>query len=500
MSRCTRTTVGAGALLLALSMLACEGMGIDPPTDRFFNPIALAVDPRGHFLLVANGDFGLTYTSASVVPVDLDEVGQTLGRLRWEQSLHGKPVDIRGVLLPGYTVRIGAFAGRMRIDPQGRVAYVASRQDGTIYAIDLQRDEDGRLMGLGCGGRAEPLQRCAETHRLKGHPKKSLDTGPGPEEYPLQLQPTLLREPFGLDFIDYSKSAAHSSQDTREEDRGLGLIVTYLRGGHAALFSLDPETALPRKVDPQSDHIELEGFAARDVVVHPDGRQAFLCARNSGTLRSLMLGPHEERSTDLKIEKHQTVSTGSTGSLGSTDTRALAISGAGDRIFVARRHIPSVARTVTADLVVMARSLSPYGSIRLDVMGVLPLDERPISMAFLSGSELLAEDPDPEGSGAAPQEPVRLPDLLFALCYDAGTLLVIDASHLVVLATLELGKTPYDIALAPLGGELGRGEEAGGLGLAYVTHFRGDRVSVININPRSPNWLKLIGVIRGGTP
>ena len=65
-------------LLAALLLGGCEAKGVDPPTDRLFNPVALAVDPQGAFLLVANGDFGLAYNSASVTPVDLREVGRQL--------------------------------------------------------------------------------------------------------------------------------------------------------------------------------------------------------------------------------------------------------------------------------------------------------------------------------------------------------------------------------------------------------------------------------------
>ncbi|MBM4319113.1 MAG: lactonase family protein, partial [Deltaproteobacteria bacterium] len=264
-----KATPTAALLITACSMLGCSDVGIDPPLDRFFNPVALAVDPDGAFLLVANGDFGLAYTSATVVPVDLRKVGQALDDegLRAGSELQGGPKVVTDALgeLAELAVRIGAFAGRMRIDPTGRAAYVSSRRDSTIYALGLQRNGSGQLARIDCGGPDEPLQQCAGIHRLRGHAASDPDTA--------------LREPFGFDFLPQLPPAPDRAPR--------GLMAAYLRSGDLVLFPLDPQTSLPRPGAVQ-EHLDLQ-FPSRDVVVHPDGRQAWVTSRLGDELRVIRL-------------------------------------------------------------------------------------------------------------------------------------------------------------------------------------------------------------------
>lgn len=491
-----KTTIPIACLFSAFSLLACGDVGIDPPTDRFFNPVALTVDPEGKFLLVANGDFGLSYTSAAVSPVDLTEVGRVLDEegLRTDGVLTGPPRIIRSALLAGSTVRIGAFAGRMRLDPTGKVAYVSSRQDSTVRALGLERGPDGRLARIDCGGYDEPLQECDDRHRLVGHPAGA----PG----------ATLREPFGLDFLPGPPRDAGGAASS--------LVVAYLRSGDLVLFPLDRATALPLAGGRQEDVLDLK-FSSRDVVVHPDGRQAYVTSRRGEDLRVIRLpvcadsdcgcpggkcpeppagvaelcgnGFCELRLGETKLSCPEDcdwkdmglLATGSSGD-DYTDTRALIVSPDGDRLFVARRHVPPGTGPESADLAVLARSYSATGSLRLDLVGVLPLEERPISMAFWPGNG------------------VDRPDLLFAVCYDAGKLVVIDATNLSLLAAVVLGKTPYDLALAPFPDDMLEPTEPNGLGLAYISHFRGDELSVVNINPQSASWLEVVARIRGEEP
>lgn len=441
-------------LLAALLLGGCEAKGVDPPTDRLFNPVALAVDPQGAFLLVANGDFGLAYNSASVTPVDLREVGRQLDLqgLRQGEPRQDVPLDIEGALMPDLTARIGAFAGRMRIDPTGRVAYVTSREESTIYALELVRNDQGGLTGLDCGGVAEPLQECAASHQLVAYAEED---------------GLLLREPFGFDFL-----LEHGAGGP---PRPRGLLATYLRTGDVALFPLNPATSLPIPEAGQADHQDLAGFASKDLVVHPDGQQVFVTSRKSSLLRALRLLAAEAEPLSWSIEDQGSLDTGNAGAVSSTDTRAIAVSPDGDRLFVARRHIPSTSTPQPAELVVLSRTLSVTGSVRIDVIGSLLLQERPSAMALWPG----------EG---------QRPSLLFVVCYAAGVVDVIDVDNLLVVQSIVVGAGPYDIVLAPAAEG---GTDLGGLGLAYVARFTTHEITVINIDPAHPRWLQVVGQIRG---
>jgi len=569
--------LGAVAALLAMGPAACDESGIDPPTDRLYNPVALAADPEGRFLLVANGDFGLKYTSASVVAVDLRRVGEALGT--WPRDAAGAPegervtaipVEVGGALLAEQTVRIGPFAARMRVHPERDVAYVSVRGDSTVYVLELETSED-RLERIDCGGRAEPLQTCSSDHRL-------LATAEG--------NSTHLREPSGLALL----------RRPPEADGALAkwaLLTSYLRSGDLALFPLD-DAGLPRAGAAQGAHLDLQ-VPSRDLVAHPDGRQIYVSTREGSDLRSVTLDVEQGADDELwELRDRGSVTTGTAAGVAASETRGVAVSGSGERIFVARRHVTTQTGTAPADLVVLQRTLSEFGGVRLDVVGTLRLDERPIAMAYVAsealhpagvgvpdparpawpggapdwrgpggpkadagaqddagpdveepdlgseeadlepasdagdgadagvppdpldaGPQADAASPTPDGgwvdggsgvSDAGPEgpdagedapdpEPPRWSDLLFVVCYEGGRVLVLDAEHLVLLGSVEVGKAPYDIAVAPLGGGR-RAAHGPGQGYAYISHFRGDRISVVDIDPSSPTWLRKVATIR----
>lgn len=576
--------VGGVVATLVLGLPACEDSGIDPPTDRLYNPVALAVDPDGRYLLVANGDFGLKYTSASVVAVDLFRVGEALGT--WPRDGAGErpstAVEIGGALLAERTVRIGAFAGRMRVHPEHDVAFVTVREDSSVYVLKVVLEGD-RLQRIDCGGRAEPLQQCSDQYRLLAHPEGS---------------DAVLREPFGLTLLRRPPTGPGAPA-------GWALLTSYLRSGDLALFPLQDEDGLPRAGTPQGAYLDLH-VPARDLVAHPDGRQIYVSTRDGTDLRSVTLevdeeAPQESGGELWELQDRGSLGTGPASGVAASETRALLVSPSGERIFVARRHVTTQTGTAPADLVVLHRTLSEFGGVRLDVVGTLRIDDRPIAMAFVPAADLhartpatpgapqpswrgpppawgqgekadagaeadagegldagvpdgpadagvpindaaAAEDlapaedaapvedaalpadagpaldgtsppdaglpldfgaPGPDGGSADPDagqdapdpEPARWPDLLFVVCYEGGRVLVFDAEHLVLLGSIEVGKTPYDIAVAPLGG--GRSAAPGpGQGYAYISHFRGDRISVVDIDPGSPTWLQKVATIR----
>ncbi len=432
-------TVGSIIVLLA-ALLGCSEGRPDPPSGGFSNPLSMGVDPFGRFLLVANGDFGLTYETSSLVVVDLDRVREELEP--------GEVPVLTDVFLPEASVRIGAFSGRVRVDPAGRAAFVASRQDGTIYALELDREgEQGPLTGIRCGGGPGPLQRCDSRHRLHGH---------------LGSDPTIrLTEPFGLDLVPTPDGAASA------------LVVGFMASGDLVLFELDGDTGLPGTT--QAGYVDLEQ-RTRDLVVTPDGESILATRRDGADLRLVSI-VHDDA---WELEDQGPLPTGTVQSTGTSDVRAVAVSDTGDQVFVARRDSPAFTGTEAQILSVLQRGLDTSGTPRLRPEAELILERRPVAMAYLPGHE------------RAPDEP-GLPDLLFVLCYDSGMLGVFAVHPVIqVIKWIEVGQSAYEVALAPKGMAGGAGP-----GLAFVSHVQTDRITILDIDPDSPTEFEIVGHIRG---
>src|SRR5512139_163479 len=66
--------------LTALLLFGCydQGAGVEPPLDRIYFPVGLAMSPGAKRLYVVNSDFDLQYNGGAVQALDLDRVRQVI--------------------------------------------------------------------------------------------------------------------------------------------------------------------------------------------------------------------------------------------------------------------------------------------------------------------------------------------------------------------------------------------------------------------------------------
>ena len=176
------------------STLSCvtEYNGIAPDPTKIHYPIGISVHPNGRFLYVANSNFDLAYTGGTIMVFDTNEDSEIIG-------------DVNGVkqtyktlrMLEGATVEIGAFAGQLLLDREGKRGYVAVRNDRkegspigfssiTYFDIDIEKEGEGHLSclqkpvkkeetgGVGEEGKFEltPAPRCSNESKVFLHGKR----------------------------------------------------------------------------------------------------------------------------------------------------------------------------------------------------------------------------------------------------------------------------------------------------------------------------------------
>ena len=132
MSRLALCAVG----LAVLGACGVDVQGDEPPLDRLFDPVGIALDPSGESLYVVNGNFSVLYRQ---------DRGGTVTRVDAETL----EVDSTA------TAQIGTFGGQIVIPEHGQKAYVAVRGDRSLTALDI--DAQGRLS---CSGQRVDTARC----------------------------------------------------------------------------------------------------------------------------------------------------------------------------------------------------------------------------------------------------------------------------------------------------------------------------------------------------
>lgn len=260
--------------LLAVAVLvggchwALNDQGTDPKTAQLYFPSGIAMDPGGRYAYVANANADLRYGGGTVMLVDMLAFECSIARYRQRFPLQpGAPTldlpaacgsdptawdagidrslcredpldpsivdcDETGFIRAASTVRIGNFAGQLRvraIDDVHRQLYVAVRGDPSITFIDVDLSRDPNASGmLSCYDKghvipARPtspiacdIDFLAQQFYCQGLPNCTLGiNNAGPTQLPT--------EPFGM-VVDPTR------------DR---LLVTHLSSGQVSVLGLD---------------------------------------------------------------------------------------------------------------------------------------------------------------------------------------------------------------------------------------------------------------------
>lgn len=540
---------GVGIVIGAALALSCYSTdnGTEPPRDRMNYPVGLAVSAAGRVLYVANSDFDLAYTAGTLQALDLTTIRRhaalavlnpanpELPRIRpangtcpyapnalrpdgTRQALGescAPPVDARAYIRN--SVLIGAFATDLQISSceatptnraekygpettcsaSGKRLYVPVRGDTTVTWVDVPFDTGigAADFTLNCG--TDGRGRCDTGHRA----------GRGDEPGNTR-QLALPNEPFGM----------AQSQD------GTHFVVTHQVDGKASLFStgFSPVQAFGppslqwvlENVTPGGNgiaaipHDRALACTSDEPCENPPPRSAFLqTSRNVPGIDLFRFNPDETSvASSLKrpfLSREATY--GVNGNAGGTDSRGIVIDRS-PRI----RCKANVRNTLAATDPTFASRMQQCGRIPARVFVA---NRSPASIVYGETGSGVGADFNPDrlilgGSIPLSTGPTRVylaPIVdargayalrLFAVCFDAQIVYIIDPDSLRLENVLRLAPGPFAMAFDPFSFEDAAtgamvktepGEARLAYRFAYIASFTDSFIHVVDLDNSSTN-------------
>jgi DNA-binding beta-propeller fold protein YncE len=481
--------VATAALAIGVAVIAggCGfgESGIAPPTDRFFFPAAVAVDPGGEWLYVVNSNSDLRYNAGTVSAVDLRLARDDRMRADWPAcptSSYVPPLsnpprycckdfidqniidcDERAYVAKDATVRIGSFGGTALVQKVGsgaaRRLFIAVRAEPSITFVDVT--VSGRNVAMRCsdpslgGEAAEANPLCSDGWRIRSGPIQ--DNG-----LPLPLQ----EEPHGL-VLDDALGVIYLAHLGGVE-RGLRLAR-----GISILDVCNPETHRPRLAAGIVDPLPLSGSLGITTVTPSQPGNPLAPVYATAELTSDIVAidyrdPAQAACTlnssnqrDLSMVAGTAFASSVYGTRGA-DLRGLVMPPPGDRAYVLHRAYADRLHGEYNPASVVALDRTP------DSRGVPK--NRPVGLVEVcpGPTELLWHD-----AGRGPR--------LFVNCFEGGQVYVVDPVLMTADAIIEAGAGPADLQFSPQDGTI-----------AYLAGFANNNVSVIDLQPGSPTEYRVV--------
>jgi YVTN family beta-propeller protein len=457
----------AAALVAAAAGCTASGDAIGPRSDELFFPTGAAVSPDGELLFVANSNSDLKYNAGTIAVLrraaleDVIDGWLTRGTIPAGLCTHDeaddRPVDqvccereadftetlscdedffLRGSGQQG--VRIGNFATEIALQNlmDGRMRLVVpTRGDPAIAWADWVPDQDR----LSCSDSGDAFDLCDDPHRLSFvHNDTSL--------------PSIPEEPFGV-FADTAGQFA---------------IVTHLTTGSVTLID-SPRDGNAQVADVQVGVFVADtttglrgstGVAGRDPT--KPGDIIYVGSRSEDRIQTFTVGRLVNNAPPVLLQGDffflDGVGNNANSNSNGSDTRGMAFSGNGDRLFLVNRKPPS--------LQIYDTSTGPTGTPRNELVGAVDLCRQASTVTVVDS-----------GDG----------DRAYVTCFQDGQVYVIDPRGTGrVEDVITVGRGPYTAVATPDGKRL------------YVTNFLEDTVSVIDLTPGSPTRYRV--VLRVGKP
>jgi YVTN family beta-propeller protein len=442
-------------LLLALGLAAvgCTASSeeVRPPAEGLFFPTGAAVSPDDSHLFVTNANSELRYDSGTVSVLAIDAIDAVANDWVTSQVV---PPDCRqdgeftetlvceaGVLLGSTStigVRIGNFASDLAIQDisagSGTGAlrlFVPTRGDPSIAWIDW----DGSR--LSCTTGTEGYSLCDEDHRLS-FVNNDADSFGIPEE------------PFGV-FADTGGQFAMVTHLTT----GAVTLIDSPVDGPAVITDIDRGVFQP---DPSTGLRGATGIVGRT----PDQANdiIYVGSRSEDRVQTFTVGRPANGANPFLVQGGWFFldAVGSNNGM-SKDTRGMAFSGDGSRLYLVNRRPPS--------LQIYDTSMGPTGTPRNEPIGATDLCRQASTVTVV---------PD-IGDG----------ERVYVTCFQDGQVYIIDPrgeGHIEDIVTV--GRGPYSVVAAPTSRKV------------FVTNFLEDTVAVIDIAPGSPRRNRV--VLRIGEP
>ncbi len=408
---------------------------VRPPPDQLFFPTGAAVSPDDSVLFVANANSELRYDSGTVGVIDLAEVDA----ISADWTTNGTVPDDCAVdvdhtetlvcpesrfMLSGASARIGNFATDIAVqDTNGGSLrlIIPTRGDPSIAWLDWDGSQ------LQCNRGSQGFSLCDEDHRLSYvHDDDDLSGLPD--------------EPFDA----FADSAGGFAVVTHLTNGAVTLIDSPI-GGNAVIsdvlagfFAADPSTGL------------RGATAVAGRTPNAAGDIIYVASRSEDRIQTFTVGrPPNYHPTEAPLYLLPStffflnLTGGNSG--GSSDTRSMAFSPSGDRMYLVNRRPPS--------LQVYDTSLSPTGVPKN--VGIAATD------ICRQASTLSVMD---TGDG----------ERAYVTCFQDGQLYIIDPRGFSTVEDIVLvGRGPYSVAAAPSRKKV------------YVTNFLEDTVAVIDTSATS---------------
>ncbi|MGN6106375.1 MAG: YncE family protein [Kofleriaceae bacterium] len=446
-----RTAAALGCALVCACTASAED--VRPLENQLFFPTGAAVAPGGSTLFVTNANSDLTFDSGSVSVISLEQVDTIVDGwlLRGEQPAGcSQDADYTETLTceeavfldetRGSGVRIGNFATEIAVQDLGNGnlrLVIPTRGDPSITWVDWAGSQ------LSCNASGEQFSLCDDTHRLS-FVFNDADLSSIPDE------------PFGV-FADSAGEFAvvthlvTGSVSLIDSPRTGDAIVTDVVSG---IFAADQSTGVRGAT----------GVAGRT----PDaaGDIIYVGSRTEDRIQTFTVGRPVNNAPPFLLQGNwffldsvggdPTLPSTDTG--GSRDTRGMAFSATGDRLYLVNRAPPS--------LQVIDTSLGPTGFPRNVGVGAADICRQ--------ASTITVAD---SGDG----------ERIYVTCFQDGQIYVLDPrGRVTVDDIITVGRGPYSVVASPARKKL------------YVTNFLEDTVAVIDLNPSSPRHNRV--VLRIGVP
>lgn len=436
---------------IAVFLLVCgctaSASEVEPPDNKLFHPTGAAVAPNDAVMFVANANSELRYDSGSISVVDLAAVDDVIaGWLATDPTVPDgceQDPDHRETLqcpadqfiLSSAGARIGNFATDIAVQDMGNGdlrLIVPTRGDPSITWVDW----NGAAQQLGCNTNGQSFALCDEAHRLS-YIRNDPNVGLMPDE------------PFDA----FADSAGQFAVVTHLSTGAVTLVDSPI-GGNAtiadvsgALFAADPFTGLRGAT----------GIAGR--TPGSAGDIVYVGSRSESRIEMLTVGRPVNGALPYLIPGEYFFLDAFGGNAGgSSDTRSVAFSPTGNRMYAVNRHPASVQ--------IYDTSLGPTGVPQNEAVGGTSICR--------AGSTLSVLD---AGDG----------ERAYVTCFQDGQIYVIDPRGVSdVEDIVQVGRGPYAIATAPTRKKV------------YVTNFLEDTIAVVDVSPTSPVRDRV--VLRIGTP
>lgn len=423
-----RIRVCASLLLIGIAACTASSDDVRPPEDQLFFPTGAAVAPDGSKLFVVNANSELRYDSGAVAVIDLALVDQVhAGWVQGRQTPEGCQADPDHTetlvcdeaqfILSGQGARIGNFATDIAVQDfhngTSRLI-VPTRGDPSVAWLDY----DGARLSCSDG---EGFALCDDAHRLY-----AVHDDPNVGQLP--------DEPFGV-FAD--------------SDSGFA-VVTHLATGAVTLIDS------PAGGNATIADIATGVFAADATGLR--GSTGVAGRRVNGTTIVYVGSRSEDRVATFTVGRpgnaapylvpshffflHSTVGTNAGAS---SDTRGMAFSPAGDRLYVVNRRPPS--------LQIYDTSPKPTGFPANTGIAATDICSQAAALAVMDA-----------GDG----------DRAYIPCFQDGELYIVDPrGQAAVEDIVAIGRGPYAVAAAPSRKKV------------FVTNFLEDTISVVDVDPQS---------------